>query len=55
MHEARVNFLDHSPGNTLVTKRGEGNYDFYLIDLNRMKFQNLSIEDRMDNFKKMWL
>ncbi|WP_300566342.1 lipopolysaccharide kinase InaA family protein [Flavobacterium sp.] len=55
MHEARVNFLDHSPGNTLVTKRGESNYDFYLIDLNRMKFQNLSIEARMDNFKKMWL
>jgi lipopolysaccharide kinase (Kdo/WaaP) family protein len=55
MHEANVNFLDHSPGNTLIIKKGAGQYDFYLIDLNRMKFENLSIKARMDNFKKMWL
>lgn len=55
MHEANVNFLDHSPGNTLIVKKASGHYDFYLIDLNRMKFENLSIEARMDNFKKMWL
>lgn len=55
MHEAQINFLDHSPGNTLIVKQGNSNYNFYLIDLNRMKFENLSIEKRMDNFKKMWL
>ena len=55
MHEAKVNFLDHSPGNTLIIKKGNGSYDFFLIDLNRMKFEDLSIENRMDNFKKMWL
>ncbi|WP_395052465.1 lipopolysaccharide kinase InaA family protein [Flavobacterium sp.] len=55
MHEAKINFLDHSPGNTLIVKRDKINYDFYLIDLNRMKFENLSIQKRMDNFKKMWL
>ena len=55
MHEASINFLDHSPGNTLIVKKSEGKYDFYLVDLNRMKFENLSIEARMDNFKKMWL
>ncbi|MFB9107646.1 lipopolysaccharide kinase InaA family protein [Flavobacterium gyeonganense] len=55
MHEAKVNFLDHSPGNTLVVKKSSGQYEFYLIDLNRMNFKNLSIEERMDNFKKMWL
>ena len=55
MHEARINFLDHSPGNTLVVKKAAGKYEFYLIDLNRMNFKNLSIEERMDNFKKMWL
>ena len=54
MHENRVNFLDHSPGNTLIVRKGEGQYDFYLIDLNRMKFENMSIEARMDNFKKLW-
>jgi len=55
MHEASINFLDHSPGNTLILKKSEGKYDFYLVDLNRMKFENLSIMARMDNFKKMWL
>jgi len=55
MHEANVNFLDHSPGNTLVVKKDSGKYDFYLIDLNRMKFEKMSLEARMDNFKKMWL
>ncbi|WP_417941804.1 lipopolysaccharide kinase InaA family protein [Flavobacterium sp. RS13.1] len=55
MHEAKVNFLDHSPGNTLIVKKASGQYEFYLIDLNRMNFKNLSIEERMDNFKKMWL
>ena len=55
LHEANVNFLDHSPGNTLIVNKGDGKYDFYLIDLNRMKFEDLSIEKRMDNFKKMWL
>lgn len=54
MHEAGVNFMDHSPGNTLIVTRGGGQYDFYLIDLNRMKFENLSVESRMDNFKKLW-
>ncbi|MEC4049797.1 lipopolysaccharide kinase InaA family protein [Flavobacterium sp. SUN046] len=55
MHQAQVNFLDHSPGNTLIVNKGGANYDFYLIDLNRMKFEELSMEQRMDNFKKMWL
>jgi len=55
MHEAQVNFLDHSPGNTLIVKKGNGLYDFYLVDLNRMQFKNLTIEERMGNFKKMWL
>ncbi|GAA4048519.1 lipopolysaccharide kinase InaA family protein [Flavobacterium chungnamense] len=55
MHEANVNFLDHSPGNTLIVDKENNQFEFYLIDLNRMKFEKLSIEKRMDNFKKMWL
>jgi hypothetical protein len=55
MHEANINFLDHSPGNTLIVKRDSKKYDFYLIDLNRMKFEQMNLAARMDNFKKMWL
>ena len=55
MHEAKIHFLDHSPGNTLIVKEDKEKYHFFLIDLNRMRFENLGIEKRMDNFKKMWL
>lgn len=55
LHEARVDFLDHSPGNTLIKKTGNNKYEFYLIDLNRMRFRDMNLEMRMDNFKKMWL
>ncbi len=55
MHEHNVNFLDHSPGNTLIKKLGDNDYQFYLIDLNRMKFERMSISKRMENFKKLWL
>lgn len=55
MHEAQINFLDHSPGNTLISRIDSNNYKFDLVDLNRMNFETLSPENRMDNFKKMWL
>lgn len=57
LHEKGVNFLDHSPGNTLIvdTKTGEERYKFYLIDLNRMKFEPLNLDQRMHNLRRLWL
>jgi len=55
LHEKGINFLDHSPGNTLIVKAGEGKYDFYLIDLNRMRFESMDFNKRMKNFRRMWL
>ncbi|MBT0608497.1 lipopolysaccharide kinase InaA family protein [Aequorivita echinoideorum] len=55
LHENGINFLDHSPGNTLIVKRGEDQYDFYLIDLNRMRFETMDFEKRMRNFRRLWL
>ena len=52
LHEKGVEFLDHSPGNTLITKTGN-NYNFYLVDLNRMRFRSLNFEDRMKNFARI--
>ena len=52
LHENGVNFLDHSPGNTLIVSKIDS-YDFYLVDLNRMKFQNMSFQDRMQNFSRL--
>ena len=54
LHENSVNFLDHSPGNTLIVKN-EGGYDFYLIDLNRMRFESMDLSKRMENLKRLWL
>ncbi|WP_339894264.1 lipopolysaccharide kinase InaA family protein [uncultured Algibacter sp.] len=53
LHENQINFLDHSPGNTLIKKIDEDTYDFYLVDLNRMKFMPMIFDDRMKNFAKL--
>jgi len=55
LHQNDVNFLDHSPGNTLIIDKGKNNYEFYLIDLNRMRFEPMDFEKRMHNFRRLWL
>ncbi len=55
LHENKVNFFDHSPGNTLIVKKENLQYDFYLIDLNRMSFQTMDFDKRMHNFRRLWL
>lgn len=52
LHNNGVFFKDHSAGNTLI-KKNKDQYDFYLIDLNRMKFMELSLDDRIRNFAKL--
>lgn len=52
LHEKQVNFLDHSPGNTLIRTVGN-DYEFYLVDLNRMEFKPLNFEERVKNFAKL--
>ncbi|MEZ4793269.1 MAG: lipopolysaccharide kinase InaA family protein [Gelidibacter sp.] len=55
LHENKVNFYDHSPGNTLIVKKENHQYDFYLIDLNRMSFETMDFNKRMHNFRRLWL
>ena len=52
LHEKGVNFLDHSPGNTLITKTGDS-YRFSIVDLNRMKFGDMDFNTRIINFAKL--
>lgn len=52
LHEKGIHFLDHSPGNTLIKKDGD-EYKFYLVDLNRMEFKNLSYDERLANFARL--
>ena len=52
LHEKQVKFLDHSPGNTLIQKVGD-DYKFYLVDLNRMEFKSMDLNERIKNFAKL--
>ena len=54
MHEKGIEFLDHSPGNTLIHKNADGSYSFFLVDLNRMKFhETIDFKTRMKNLSKI--
>ncbi len=55
LHENGINFLDHSPGNTLIVDNEGNNYEYYLIDLNRMRFEPMDFNARMHNFRRLWL
>lgn len=54
LHQAGIEFKDHSPGNTLIIKNAPGQYSFYLVDLNRMNFHTaMSFDLRMENLKRL--
>ncbi len=53
LHEKQIEFKDHTPGNTLIQNNKNGTYSFYLVDLNRMNFKELTFEERMKNISKL--
>ncbi|MCI9844932.1 Kdo domain containing protein [Flavobacterium pectinovorum] len=54
LHQNGIEFLDHTPGNTLIKKNPAGSYSFFLVDLNRMKFhKEMSLNQRILNFSKL--
>lgn len=54
LHEKGIEFLDHSPGNTLIKKSAEGKYKFFLVDLNRMNFHDkMDFDQRMKNLSRL--
>lgn len=52
LHEKGINFLDHSPGNTLI-QIDNGVYKFYLVDLNRMRFEPMDLQARIKNLSRL--
>lgn len=54
MHCKGVFFIDHSPGNTLITKTKNG-YEFCLVDLNRTKFYDneIALDLGIKNFYRL--
>ncbi|MBC7643269.1 MAG: Kdo domain containing protein [Flavobacterium sp.] len=54
MHENGIEFLDHSPGNTLIKIDENGNFNCFLVDLNRMEFhKKMSLDLRLKNMNKL--
>jgi len=54
LHEKNVEHLDYSPGNILIKQIFEEQYEFKVIDVNRMKFKKLTMKERLENFSKLW-
>lgn len=52
LHENRILFKDHSPGNTLIKIVGT-EVRFFLVDLNRMEFKDPTYEERIENFSRL--
>ena len=53
LHQEGILHLDYSPGNILI-KKEDNNYIFKVVDVNRMEFGELCVEQRLQNFNKLW-
>lgn len=54
IHNLGIEFIDNTAGNTLIKKVGDNEYNFYLVDLNRMSFHDeLSLNQRVKNIAKL--
>ncbi len=53
LHQAGIFHFDYSPGNILI-KEENNNFIFKIVDINRMKFFDLELDDRLKNFSKLW-
>ncbi|WP_321333853.1 lipopolysaccharide kinase InaA family protein [uncultured Bacteroides sp.] len=53
LHEAEILHRDYSPGNILFDKV-DGQYQFSLVDINRMSFGKVSVKVGCANFARLW-
>jgi len=54
LHRKGVEHLDYSPGNVLIKKLASKDYEFKIIDVNRMKFKKFTKKECLENFAKLW-
>jgi len=53
LHENEILHKDYSPGNILIKKVKDG-FLLKVVDINRMEFRPLSLDERLLNFSKLW-
>ncbi len=56
LHKNCVYHKDYSAGNILVFKNDKNEYDFSLVDINRMEFKAIDLELGLDNLQNFgWM
>lgn len=55
LHKNCIYHKDYSAGNILVFKNDKDEYDFSVVDINRMEFKAIDLKTGLDNFAKLWL
>lgn len=55
LHQQNILHRDYSPGNILIKKSIENkkSHSFKIVDINRMQFKALSLEERLGNFVRL--
>lgn len=53
LHQNNIFHKDYSPGNILIQKK-EDDYSFKIVDVNRMVFKELTLDEKLDNFSQLW-
>jgi len=53
LHQAGVYHFDYSPGNILIKNLPNNDYQFSLIDINRMKFKHVTKVDAYNNMSRL--
>ncbi|MBF0264830.1 MAG: hypothetical protein HQL46_06115 [Gammaproteobacteria bacterium] len=53
LHDNNIFHHDYSPGNILI-KKVKQDYDFKIVDINRMTFKVINAEMRARSFSKLW-
>jgi len=56
LHNKGINHLDYSPGNIIIKVINDNHilkYKFYILDLNRVRFEVMDIEKRIGNLSKL--
>lgn len=53
LHENEILHKDYSPGNILI-KNDKNGFILKVVDINRMEFRPLSLDERLLNFSKLW-
>jgi len=53
LHDNDILHLDYSAGNILIKKEND-KYIFKIVDVNRMRFKKLTLNERLKNFNMLW-